>query len=68
MFVIVLENVYMRCVNEMKIVHTRMLKNLRTFILMITETSCLKLKDTCKLVIADMNIVSLIIELKFIHS
>ena len=68
MFAIVLENVYMRCVNEMKIVHTRMLKNLRTFILMITETSCLKLKDTCKLVIADMNIVSLIIELKFIHS
>ena len=68
MFAIVLENVYMRCVNEMKIVHTRMLKNLRTFILMITETSCLKFKDTCKLVIADMNIVSLIIELKFIHS
>lgn len=68
MFAIVLENVYMRCVNEMKIVHTRMLKNLRTFILMITETSCLKFKDTCKLVIADMNIGSLIIELKFIHS
>lgn len=54
MFAIVLENVYMRCVNEMKIVHTGMLKNLRTFILMITETSCLKLNDTCKLVIANM--------------